>query len=834
MRDLRMVVNAHIDPIWQWTWEEGAAEAVSTFRTAAELCEEHDSFMFNHNEALLYQWVEEYEPELFERIRELVRRGKWHIMGGWFLQPDCNQPCGESFVRQILTGNKYFYEKFGVKPRTAVNFDVFGHSRGLVQILRKAGYDSYIFCRPDAEAMDAPDDFKWLGFDGSHVLAHRSRSFYNSEVDRAAEKIEFVSGRMPETGVVFWGVGNHGGGASREDVKNVDHLIHVMKEQGVNLMYSSAGEYFEAISETADALPEYDKTLWYCSTGCYTTQIRVKQKHRKLEAEYLLTEKMASHVSMLSLAEYPKDELDKALYDILLSEFHDALPGTSIQKAEDEIIRMLDHGLELLSRIRMKCLILLSSGIQPSEPGDVTVLAYNPQPYPVRGVWNVEVMPFRPHWGEGFKNPVMYMDGHKIPCQYEKPDINGSHDWRKGVSFLAELKAQTVCAFVCKFEVIPEKPVIRIKEEDGQFVFKTEELHVIINAKTGLMDKYAANGVDYVNKSAFMPVVMEDSHDSWNIVVSSYRNMEGKFELAGEDACAAFSGTLTDRLPGVHVTEDGEVRTIIEAVFTYKNSALCQRYILPKKGTEIRIDSRVYWNERRKMLKLVVPLRVNAPHYFGHTAFGTEKWPADGRETVSQKWVGVYDANKSRLFTVINDGNGGSDFADGELRLTLLRSPAYTASFSHDPDNAPHISPDRFNLYIDQGERFFSFRVNAGPFGERMGAVCREAQANAEAPVFVPFTPPKTSVAGQPKAMVILSNGKVELTAVKRAETSGEYVIRLFAPDGNPQEVAIDMPALGIRHTERLGAYEIVSLLTDTKGKRLFRTDLLEGMIPGE
>ncbi|WP_446692512.1 glycoside hydrolase family 38 N-terminal domain-containing protein, partial [Ruminiclostridium cellobioparum] len=133
MAKIHLICNAHIDPVWQWDWQEGKAAAIATFRVAARFCEEFDGFIFNHNEALLYKWVEEYEPELFNRIKVLVGQGKWHIMGGWYLQPDCNMPSGESFVRQILEGREYFREKFGVTPHTAINFDSFGHSRGLVQ-----------------------------------------------------------------------------------------------------------------------------------------------------------------------------------------------------------------------------------------------------------------------------------------------------------------------------------------------------------------------------------------------------------------------------------------------------------------------------------------------------------------------------------------------------------------------------------------------------------------------------------------------------------------------------------------------------------------------------
>jgi len=100
------------DPVWLWQWEEGAAEALSTFRTAADFCETYEGFVFNHNEALLYEYIEEYDPRLFQRIGKLAAQGKWHIMGGWYLQPDCNMPAGESFVRQILHGHYYFLDKF--------------------------------------------------------------------------------------------------------------------------------------------------------------------------------------------------------------------------------------------------------------------------------------------------------------------------------------------------------------------------------------------------------------------------------------------------------------------------------------------------------------------------------------------------------------------------------------------------------------------------------------------------------------------------------------------------------------------------------------------------
>ena len=170
-----MICNAHIDPVWLWNWQEGAAAAISTFRCAADFCDEFDGFVFNRNESLLYKWVEEHEPQLFDRIKAHVKAGKWKIMGGWYNQPDCNMPSGESFTRQILYGKNYFLEKFDVEPQTALNFDSFGHTRGLVQILKKSGYKSYMV----SKILDQ-GDHRWVGFDGSEIIAHRTFEYYGS------------------------------------------------------------------------------------------------------------------------------------------------------------------------------------------------------------------------------------------------------------------------------------------------------------------------------------------------------------------------------------------------------------------------------------------------------------------------------------------------------------------------------------------------------------------------------------------------------------------------------------------------------------------------------
>ncbi|RKY10140.1 MAG: hypothetical protein DRP65_07045 [Planctomycetota bacterium] len=246
-----MICNAHLDPVWLWEWEEGAATAISTFRTTAELAENDKAFIFNHNEVTLYKWVQEYEPSLFKKIQKLVKQDKWHIMGGWYLQPDCNMPSGESFVRQILLGNNYFKKHFGVKPKTAINFDPFGHTRGLVQILAKSGYDSYLFGRPTEEWLDLKSHkFIWVGLDGSETMATRFLGWYNTSLGEAAEQIQERIEQNSEHDMfaMLWGVGNHGGGPSKKDLRDVNKLIEKTTDR--RIIHSTPENYFKLLNPT--------------------------------------------------------------------------------------------------------------------------------------------------------------------------------------------------------------------------------------------------------------------------------------------------------------------------------------------------------------------------------------------------------------------------------------------------------------------------------------------------------------------------------------------------------------------------------------------------------
>jgi alpha-mannosidase len=845
---VHLICNAHLDPVWQWEWEEGAAAAVSTFRTAADLCEEFDGFIFNHNEVILYQWVEEYEPALFARIRRLVQEGRWHIMGGWHLQPDCNMPSGESFVRQILAGRRYFQEKFGAAPATAINFDPFGHTRGLAQILARSGYDSYLFCRPAQNDCPLPADiFLWVGYDGSEILAARASGFYNSSLGGARRKVEEWLKERPDEPctLVLWGVGDHGGGPSRGDLRDLADLLRETADREivhstpeaffaeVRALFSASppppipqswGNPSPPLSGAGGQIPRHEKDINPWAVGCYTSQVRVKQKHRELENALYGTEKMASAAALQGLMAYPRAALAEAQRDLLTCQFHDILPGSSIQPVEEMSLRMLDHGLEILSRIRARAFFALAGGQPPAAEGEIPILVYNPHPFPIRQELECEFMLADQNWTDSFTNVTVHQDDRLLPSQVEKELSCLALDWRKRVVFRAELRPGRMNRFDCRLEVLPRKPAPALQEENGRFVVRSSEMEAEISRETGLLSRYCVNGVEMIGPpGAFQPLVMKDNEDPWGMTVNGFREVDATFRLMTPEESARFSGVKAETLPPVRVIEDGPVRAVVEAVCACGRSALCQRYFLPKAGTEIGVETRVHWNEKDRLLKLSLSLPDGKYRYLGQVAYGIGELPTDGREAVAQKWVAAVSEDGGRTLTLINEGVYGSDFSEVGLRLTLLRSPAYAG---HPIGDRPIVPQDRYTPRIDQGERLFRFWLNGGPAAARLAAVDREALARNEKPFALSFFPSGLGRAPQP--FVLLSDDAVQLAAAKLAEDGDDLILRLFEPTGQPRDTLVSLPFAGMDVPIALSPFEIKTLRVDLKARTVTETDLME------
>ncbi len=825
-KTLFLVCNAHLDPVWLWQWEEGLAETLATFRTAARLCEAFDGFVFNHNEAVLYQWVETHEPGLFAQIQGLVDSGRWYIMGGWYLQPDCNLPSGESLVRQILWGKRYFQEKFNTEPRVAVNLDPFGHTRGLVQILKKSGYSGYLFCRPDPGGLPLPgEDFIWAGYDGSEILAHRAPDHYNSERGKARAKIKrwLAANRDRQTGILLWGIGNHGGGPSREDLTRIGQLIS--EENEWDIRHGRPEDYFCRLEAERDRLPRVERDLNPWAVGCYTSMALVKQKHRLLENTYLLTEKMVTNAVLAGAIDNPAQELREALEDLLFCEFHDVLPGTSIPEVEADALQRMDHGLAILSRLRARTFFTLLGSHAPAAEGEFPVFAYNPHPYELEETLVCELQPPEPNFDRSrFLLPDLRDgSGNPMPFQLEKESCNISVDQRKRLVFRGILKPAALTRFSCRLREVEALDEPR-RSTCTPLVLKSDACEVVINRETGLMDRYRVQGVDFLNPEAFKPLVMKDYPDPWGMKVRCFRDVEGAFSLLSAEESAGFAGVSQPELKPVRVIEDGSIRTTVESLFHYGRSMLCLRYRIPRVGSEVEVDVRVYWMEKDRMLKLTIPTCFPEGACFGQVAYGVEAFHREDQEHAAQKWIAVTSPDRKSALTVINDATHGFDFMTGELRLSLLRSPAYSGHPVS--DEIPIVRQDRFEPRIDQGERRFRFWMNAGPAEERFNGIGREATVKNEAPLTLCCYPPGTGKALPPG--VSLSDRVIQLTALKMAEDGDRLILRLFEPTGKDRNTVLCIPCMNLELDVSLAGHEIKTLAVDLRSGKVTTVDLLE------
>lgn len=821
MKTVHLVCNAHLDPVWLWTWEEGCTEALSTFRTAAELTEEFPGMVFNHNEALLYEWVKNNDPALFETIRAQIKEGKWHIMGGWYLQPDCNMPSGESLVRNILLGRRFFEKEFGVRPTTAINFDSFGHSQGLVQVLNQAGYNSYVVCRPHKSVFEFPEqDFIWRGLDGSEILVHRSDENYNSVLGHAAEELEafLKENEKEEISLFLWGVGDHGGGPSRQDLRNLEKFFEEHKDN-VRLLHSTPEDWFAELPEAKR--PVVDRGLNPVAEGCYTSQIRVKQKHRRLENELYSGEKMLSAAAIHCGLPYPKETLGEAQRDLVFSEFHDALPGSGTQRVEEDTLRLLDHGLEILSRERMKAFLALSAGQPPVEDGCSNVLVYNPHPWPITDILDFEVGLPKQNWDSTFYYPQVYQDGVLAPTQSEMESSHFCIDWRKRVVTKVHLPASAMTTLSVRFEPLPKRPTYAPIAGEKKFVFDNGEMKVEINTATGLIDCYQVGEATYLNQDSMALTIRDDTCNPWGFGDPD-RHSVYRMNLLTPHEASAFSGLSDMVCPAVRIIDDGPVRTVVEALFGWHDSYAYQRYLLPKKGTCFDVEMGVYWNEKDRSLKLELNTEFSDGEFWGQIAFGREKLYQDGQEVVAQKWVSL--GKNDCTIAVFNDGIHGFCEDRGTIGMTLLRSPGYSAA---DGNFEKTLREVRHTVRMEQGERLYRFRVWGGKTAEISHRLDAAAQVFNERPYALAFNPSGKGTV--PPAGLRLDNEAVILSCFKKAEDDTGYVFRLYESTGSRQNVTV---SFGDRSTRiEMGPFEIKTFLLSEKASGITEVNILEGTV---
>lgn len=770
-----------------WDWDDGFSAAIATFRSAADLADEFD-YIFCHNEAVLYDMIEKCDPPLFARIRALVKAGKWKIMGGWWLQPDVLFPSGEALVRQILLGRDYFYEKFGAFPTTALNFDSFGHPRSLVQILAQTGYDSYIFCRPMPEIHSLPDGvFLWEGADGSRVKAYREEGdfLYCSGLGQARSDSEKKLQRRTELEVamVLWGVGNHGGGPSRKDLRDMEQW---KQEAPFEIVHS----WPEAFFVESEPKKTYKKSLLPCLIKCYSSMHRIKEMHAEVERNLFTTEKMCSAAALACGFETDFGVLKQAERDLCSMEFHDVMSGTCAADGEKSCLAMGGHALTELFRLRFRAFCSLVSEERAAGEGEFPLFLFSPYPHETEAVVETEFLcPSAFISDDEYREVIARVNGKRVPCQVIKELSNINYDRRKRVAVRVTLPPLSLLRVDCKLETRPRKKY----EWNGDICIADSVKRTIIDSKTGLMKSFCVHGREYLDGGAFQPFVYEDNADPWGWGMKKV-GWRGKPMRFADRRRGAFRADAA----AVRIVEDGDVLTVVESDFLYGSSCVTLIYKIYKELPFVDVEVRILWNERGRALKLRVPCAFGG-EYIGQTPYGSENFSANGCEHPVQRFSAIVADGSA--FAVFNECVGGQSCAGRSMFLTLLNGSAYCA---HPIGNRPLVDTGRDIPYIEEGRHLFRFRMAA------IAADRLEAEADRfHQKVFAVNYFPKGN-GGSTQSCLFVDDPAVSVP-VFRPLPEGKFEIRLF--NNTEKKRSVKLSVNGATDKFSLGKYRWVTVI---------------------
>lgn len=804
-----LIGNAHIDPVWLWQWQEGYQEARATLWSAIQRLDEYPEFIFTFNQVVLLSWIEESDPELFERVREQVAAGRIELVGGWWVEPDCNLPHGESLARQGLYGQRYLYEKFGVTAGVGCNVDPFGHNVMLPQILRQQGMHAYCFLRPGPhEERRLPSNaFWWQAPDGSRVLAYRIAHEYcgpRNDVDGHIEKaLNQIRGQL-DRAMVFYGVGNHGGGPTKANIESVRKL-HRLGTFGP-LEFSSPGRFFDALSSAE--LPVWTEDLQIHAVGCYSAHSGIKRWNRRAEQALLEAERWAAVGAATQALPYPREDLARAWQQVLFNQFHDILPGSAIEPAYTDARDQLGEALSIASRITNRTLQVIARQVNIAlKPETQPVLVFNPHPWPVRADVEFEL---------GFDSPEAHLvddTGAEVPSQCTRSQATVSDPRRRRFSFGARVPA-------LGFRRFTVRPGAAAPAEGDWLatdsVLENEYLRIEVDPVSGWLNSllHKRTGVDVLaGTGGRHTVVAEDESDTWGHRVISYAGTDGK----------AFAPR------SIRLVEHGPWRSVLRVESQCGQSRMAEEFVLRRGSDQLEVRCTLDWRERLTLLKLRFPNAVTGPVVTYEVPYGYYERDGDGAERPGQSWVDVSGtvAGTPAGLTVINDAKQAYDVSGSDIGITAARSPVYAW---HDPRK---LADDGVYSYQDQGIQTFRYLLVPHAGDWRAADVVRRT-----AELLMPVRPQLESFHSgslpQQRSYVADDAGSVVITAIKGAEDdSADIVVRAVEAHGRAGSARLDLPMIGRRIDAEFTPHQIRTFrVPRDKAAPIVETDLVEWPLP--
>ena len=751
------VGHTHIDVAWLWTISQTREKVVRSFSTVLNLMKQYPEYIFMSSQPQLYQFIKEDHPEIYEEIKAMVRQGRWEVEGAMWLEADCNLTSGESLVRQIMFGKQFFKDEFGVDSKLLWLPDVFGYSAALPQIMKKSGIDYFMTTKIGwNEYNKMPyDTFMWRGIDGTEVLTHFITTKDYDKTDKPTASVTYNGVTNPsqimgawqryqqkelsDEVLVCYGYGDGGGGPTKEMLETARRL-----EKGIpgspRVKMGKAMDFFKTLDKNVSnnkKLPKWVGELYLeYHRGTYTTNGKIKKQNRKSEFLYQDLEMFSTiDMSMNGENHYNQMKINDGWKKILLNQFHDIIPGSSIKPvyevADKQYIHLMNSGRDLL-RFAMASII---SNIKLNQ---TSVVVFNQLGFKRSDVAQVELP-------VGWCNALVFDGKILVESQLTENNI---------IFFAKDIPSKGYKVFSLKKEEskIVQGNFMEMSKQNISNKFFNIEFDKDYNI-TSIFDKISSREILKAGERGNVLQAFEDKpieYDAWDINIFYGEKM---WEI--------------NQVEGAEVIENGPVRSSIKITRKFLDSTIIQTIHIYKDISRIDFSNWIDWKEKQILLKAAFPLDIHADKATYEIQYGNVERPTHWNtswdyarfEVCAHKWADISEDNYG--VSLLNDCKYGHDIKDSVMRLTLIKSAI-----------KPNVDTDRV---------IHEFKYSLYPHvGDWKSASTVEMAYNLNCPLYTLIEEPHEGYLEDKFSFIALDKENVVIEVVKKAESSNDIIVRLY------------------------------------------------------
>ena len=766
--------HAHIDVAWLWPLAETVRKCGRTFSNVLELMRQYPEFKFVQSQPQLYEFTRDRYPGLYRKIKARVRSGQWIPTGCMWVEADCNVTSGESLVRQVLFGTRFFKQEFGHDVACLWLPDVFGYSAALPQILKRSGIDYFLTQKISwCQFTRFPyHSFWWEGIDGTSVLTHFPPcDTYNANLNpgelRGAADRYREKGHSPVQAIPF-GFGDGGGGPTKlmlERLKRYADLEGVPK-----LAPMSPATFFRRLDDAAFHLPRWVGELYLeLHRGTYTTHAANKRNNRK--AELLLRDtELLSSLNMAGGGDYEQEALNTSWKTVLLNQFHDIIPGSSIGEVYADSDRQYEAVFASVRQVRSRALSALAARIDTRGDGQA-VLAFNALSWDRQGPVAAQIKGLRRNRGY-----VAECAGRRVPAQVCSDGLTrffaGLPSMGHAVSHVRPGRTD-----------FPTVDVECDRLENAHLAVRFDRQGRVVSLYDKDNDREAIDPGEAANRF----LLYEDKPNNWDAWDIDFHYNDKLLEADG-------------KLVSVHVVERGPVRSVLRFTRRLSKSVIVQDAILYASSRCLEFATTVEWkDEKDVLLKVAFPVNVRSEQARYEIQFGNVERPTHmnrpddfGRfEVPAQRWADLSEGDFG--VALLNDCKYGHDTRDNVMRLTLLRAP-----------KTPDPTAD-----VNRTHRFsYALYPHAGSYVN--GVARRAGELNCPPTAAVVSSSPGDAPASA--GCFAVTSDNVVIDTVKKAEDDGGLIVRMYEAHGcrGRRTFTTTLPVLCVEETDLMERVERV------------------------